>query len=100
MAERRGVHNEAVDELFDAILCLQSREDCYKLFEDLCTIKEVNDMAQRLRAAKMLLGGSTYEQIVKSAEISTATISRINRCIQYGAGGYREVIERAEKRKR
>ena len=58
-------------------------------------MKELSDMAQRLQVAKFLLDGSTYEQIVKTAEISTATISRINRCIQYGSGGYRETIEKA-----
>ena len=62
--------------------------------EDLCTVKEISDMAQRLEAAKLLLGGRTYDQIVKEVEISTATISRINRCIQYGTGGYQSVIEK------
>ena len=57
-------------------------------------------MAQRLEAAKLLLGGSTYDQIVKAVEISTATISRINRCIQYGSGGYRDTIEKVEARRR
>lgn len=92
--ERNARRNELTDALFDAILSLESREECYSFFEDLCTVKEVSDMAQRLQAAKMLLDGNTYEQIVKAAEISTATISRINRCIQYGAGGYRKTIER------
>ncbi len=94
MAEHNGIQGAATDALFDAILTLETREDCYKFFEDLCTIKEVSDMAQRLEAAKMLLGGATYEQIVKQVAISTATISRINRCIQYGEGGYRATIEK------
>lgn len=94
MAETRPRRNEATDALFDAILCLETREECYNFFEDLCTVKEISDMAQRLEAAKRLLDGSTYDQIVKEVEISTATISRINRCIQYGAGGYREIIGR------
>lgn len=98
MAERGSVHNAATDALFEAILCLENKEDCYKFFEDLCTIKELNDMAQRLQAAKMLLDGKTYEQIVKTVEISTATISRINRCIQYGPGGYHEIIERTKQK--
>lgn len=98
MAERGNVHNPATDALFEAILCLENTDDCYKFFEDLCTIKEINDMAQRLQAAKMLLDGKTYEQIVKKVEISTATISRINRCIQYGAGGYREIIEKTKQK--
>ena len=87
-----------IDELFKAILSLKDEEDCYRFFADLCTIKELADMAQRLDAAKMLLDGRTYEQIVKEVEISTATISRINRCIQYGAGGYRDVIAKTRKK--
>ena len=84
MAEKNSRRNETTDALFDAILSLESREECYAFFEDLCTVKEISDMAQRLQAAKLLLDGATYEQIVKAVEISTATISRINRCIQYG----------------
>ena len=87
MAEKNPRRNETIDALFDAILSLETREECYDFFEDLCTVKEISDMAQRLEAAKLLLDGSTYEQIVKTVEISTATISRINRCIQYGTGG-------------
>ena len=81
MAEKNSRRNETTDALFDAILSLESREECYAFFEDLCTVKENSDMAQRLQAAKLLLDGATYEQIVKAVEISTATISRINRCI-------------------
>ncbi len=92
MAEKNSRKNETIDALFDAILSLETREECYQFFEDLCTVKEISDMAQRLEAAKLLLNGRTYDQIVREVEISTATISRINRCIQYGTGGYREVI--------
>ena len=95
MAEKNSRRNQTTDALFDAILSLRTREECYNFFEDLCTVKEISDMAQRLEAAKMLLDGSTYDQIVKAVEISTATISRINRCIQYGTGGYRATIEKA-----
>ena len=91
MTEKNSRKNETVDALFDAILSLESREECYAFFEDLCTVKEISDMAQRLEAAKLLLGGRTYDQIVKEVEISTATISR---CIQYGTGGYQSVIEK------
>ena len=94
MTEKNSRKNETVDALFDAILSLESREECYAFFEDLCTVKEISDMAQRLEAAKLLLVGRTYDQIVKEVEISTATISRINRCIQYGTGGYQSVIEK------
>ena len=98
MAEKNPRRNETIDALFDAILSLETREECYDFFEDLCTVNEISDMAQRLEAAKLLLDGSTYEQIVKTVEISTATISRINRCIQYGTGGYRQTIEKVREK--
>ena len=98
MAEKNPRRNETIDALFDAILSLETREECYDFFEDLCTVKEISDMAQRLEAAKLLLDGSTCEQIVKTVEISTATISRINRCIQYGTGGYRQTIEKVREK--
>ena len=94
MADKNPRRNPTTDALFDAILSLETREECYNFFEDLCTVKEISDMAQRLEAAKLLLGGSTYDQIVKAVEISTATISRI---IQYGSGGYRDTIEKVQK---
>ena len=99
MAEHQPRRNKTTDALFDAILSLETREECYLFFEDLCTVKEISDMAQRLEAAKLLLSGNTYDQIVRTVEISTATISRINRCIQYGSGGYRNVIEKLEGNK-
>ena len=100
MTDKNPRRNALTDSLFDAILSLRDREECYRFFDDLCTVKEISDMSQRLEAAKLLLEGKTYEQIVKSAEISTATISRINRCIQYGAGGYQTIIERMQKPER
>ena len=100
MTDKNPRRNALTDSLFDAILSLRDREECYRFFDDLCTVKEISDMSQRLEAAKLLLAGKTYEQIVKSAEISTATISRINRCIQYGAGGYQTIIERMQKPER
>ena len=99
MTEKNSRKNETVDALFDAILSLESREECYAFFEDLCTVKEISDMAQRLEAAKLLLGGRTYDQIVKEVEISTATISRVNRCLKYGKDGYITILERLERRK-
>lgn len=94
MPEQKKLKNPTTEALFHAILKLETMEDCYVFFEDLCTMKELGDMAQRLEAAKMLLKGYTYDQIVKKVEISTATISRINRCIQYGTGGYKMAMER------
>ena len=86
--------------LFQAVLALKNEEECAAFFADLCTMKELADMSQRLQAAEMLLEGKTYEQIVKNAEISTATISRINHCIQYGNGGYRTVLRRLAAKRR
>ena len=83
--------------LFQALLSLQNEEECEAFLRDLCTMKELADMAQRLEAAEMLLQGNTYEQIVKSVRMSTATLTRINQCIQYGSGGYRTVVSRLQK---
>lgn len=96
MADKSFRRNPDTNALFRAILSLESVEECYDFFEDLCTMKELADMTQRVRVARMLLEGNTYEQIVKKVEISTATISRINRCIQYGSGGYEKVLARME----
>lgn len=98
MPEQKKLKNPTTEALFHAILKLETMEDCYVFFEDLCTMKELGDMAQRLEAAKMLLKGYTYDQIVKKVEISTATISRINRCIQYGNGGYALIINRLKEK--
>lgn len=100
MPVRNIMDSPEVDELFQTIRMLDNAEECRNFFEDLCTVKELRDMAQRLHAAKMLLAGATYEQIQQQVEISTATISRVNRCIQYGAGGYETMLGRlAEKPK-
>lgn len=99
MPDRMKRKTRAMDELFRAVLELKNVQECYDFFEDLCTMKELADMAQRIEAAQMLLAGKTYEQIVKEVEISTATISRINRCIQYGTGGYEMILERLKEPK-
>ena len=83
-----------VDLLFEAILTLKTREDCYAFFEDVCTIKEVQDMAQRFNTAILLRKGENYNTISREVGVSTATISRVNRCLVYGANGYSTVIER------
>lgn len=80
--------------LFDAILSLKTEKDCIEFFEDLCTIKELNDMHDRLEVAQCLIEGDTYETISKKTKMSSATISRVNRCIQYGSGGYRKILSR------
>lgn len=85
---------EETDALFDAILRLKSREECYRFFEDLCTIPEVKSLSQRWMVAKLLDEGTTYQDIAGSLAASTATISRVNRALSYGAGGYRLIIDR------
>lgn len=99
MPEHAVLESAQVNALFDAILKLENKEECREFFQDLCTVKELADMAQRIEAARMLLAGRTYEQIVKEVEISTATISRINRCIQYGSGGYAKILGRCAPEK-
>lgn len=89
------LHRNDVDELFEAILTLKNIEDCYLFFEDICTVKELLDIAQRLRAAKMLAEGANYTEVSRETGMSTATISRVNKCLNYGDGGYRTVLERA-----
>ena len=91
------LHNKEVDTLFKAILSLNSVEECYKFFEDACTIKEVLEIAQRLKAAKMLTDGVNYAVISKETGMSTATISIVNRCLEYGNGGYAMILERLAK---
>ena len=85
-----------MDELFEGVLSLTSVEECYNFFEVLCTITELRAMAQRFQVAKMLDDGQTYSDIVKETGASTATISRVNKCLIYGTDGYRMVLDRAK----
>lgn len=82
------------DRLFDAILTLRTVDECYRFFEDLATVGEIKALAQRLEVAKMLDAGMTYEDIVAATGASTATISRVKKCLHYGADGYRIALER------
>ena len=91
------LHTPDVDRLFKAILSLETVEDCYNFFEDACTVKEILDIAQRLKAAEMLKNGENYVVVSKTTGMSTATISRVNKCLEYGSGGYKKVIEKLEK---
>ena len=88
------LRSESVDRLFEVIAGLQNKEDCYRFFEDVCTIKEIQDMAQRFDVALLLDEGVNYQQIAKEVGVSTATISRVSRCLNYGSGGYQEAIEK------
>ena len=90
----RKLQNDATDSLFKAILALDNIEECYCFFEDLCTISEIKAMAQRLEVAKMLKDNHVYADIVQKTGASTATISRINRCLNYGSDGYQMVLKR------
>ncbi|HLS89037.1 MAG TPA: YerC/YecD family TrpR-related protein [Sphingobacteriaceae bacterium] len=92
------LRSPAVDRLFDAILGLRDREECYRFFYDLCTIGEIRTMAHRLRAAEMLAAGATYEEIQGATGMSSATVSRIRRFLEYGADGYVMVLERLAER--
>ena len=82
------------DNFFKAVLTLKSLDEAHKFFEDVCTVKEMLDISQRLKAAKMLASGAVYADISAETGMSTATISRVSKCLEYGAGGYRAVLER------
>ncbi len=86
--------NKQTDELFSSMLLLKSVEDCYRYFEDLCTIQEVRDLSQRLQIAKALDAGGSYQSAIEKTGVSTATIGRVKRCLNYGAGGYRLILDR------
>jgi len=90
----KNLESTANDHLFDAILSLETREECYKFFEDVCTIKELNAISQRFEVAKMLREKRTYLDIAEKTGASTATISRVNRSLNYGNDAYDMVFER------
>jgi TrpR-related protein YerC/YecD len=85
------------DELFAAILSLESEEECYRFFEDLMTIKELQAVTQRWQVARMLDEKNTYGEIEAATKASAATISRVNKCLQYGAGGYTAILKRTKE---
>ena len=98
----KKIRTDAVNELFDAVLCLKDREECYKFFEDVCTVNELLSLSQRFEVARMLVEKKTYQEIAERTGASTATISRVNRSLIYGNDGYELVFERigeAENRK-
>ena len=92
------LQSERVDLLAKAFLAMESVEDCYRLFEDLFTIREVQDLSSRMEIALMLRDKVTYNEIVEKTGASTATIGRVNRALNYGAGGYERVIQKLEKK--
>lgn len=91
------IRGRVLDQLFNSILTLETLEDCYIFFDDLCTVNELQSMAQRLEVARMLREGYTYHQIEADTGASTATISRVKRCLNYGNDGYKMALERLEK---
>lgn len=89
--------NTLTDKLFETIALISTPEECAAFFEDVCTIKEILDMAQRLETARLLESGMSYQKIAEKSGVSTATISRVNRCLNYGSGGYRMAIEKLKE---
>jgi TrpR-related protein YerC/YecD len=94
MAYSSKLKSEQTDGFFEAILSLETMEECYRFFEDICTIKEIQAIAQRLEVAKQLKENKTYNEIEVATGASTATISRINRSLNYGADGYKLIFKK------
>lgn len=93
----KKIKTSAVDHLFEAILCLESKEECYSFFEDLCTVNELLSLSQRFEVATMLRDHKTYLEIAEKTGASTATISRVNRSLNYGSDGYELIFGRMTK---
>lgn len=93
------MRDEQTDNLFRAVLSLNSIDECYAFFEDLCTVSELREMAKRLTAARMLNNNYIYSDISDKTGLSTATISRVNRCLKYGNDGYAEILRRLDRKK-
>jgi len=89
--------DDNIDFLFRALMTLETLEEYYEFFEDLCTVPELSEMSKRLRAADMLHQNNVYTHIAAETTLSTATISRVNRCLKYGSGGYKKVLEKLQK---
>ena len=87
----------SMDRLFRTFLNLETVDECYAYFEDLCTVKELEDMAQRLDAAVLLAEGASYQKIMEQVNISTATIGRVSKCLNHGTGGYKTAIEKLKE---
>ena len=97
MSREPIIKNNSIDELYKAIISIDNVQECYTFFEDLCTITEIQAMAQRYYVALMLEQGVTYNKIAKETGASSATISRVNRALNYGAGGYKSIIHKVRK---
>ncbi|WP_058302858.1 YerC/YecD family TrpR-related protein [Gorillibacterium timonense] len=93
----KKLNDKSIDQLFEAVLTLKDIEECYTFFDDLCTVNEIQSLAQRLEVARMLRKGNTYNQIEAETGASTATISRVKRCLNYGNDGYKMALERLDR---
>ena len=93
------ISSDSLSRLYQVILELQTVEECYDFFEDLCTIKELKDLSQRLEVAFLLDRGLSYQAVAAETGVSSATICRVKKCLDYGSGGYRRAIDRAETKK-
>jgi TrpR-related protein YerC/YecD len=93
------IRGKELDQLFNAVLSLQDKEECYRFFDDLCTINEIQSLSQRLEVARMLQDGKTYHKIETETGASTATISRVKRCLNYGNDAYQMVLDRVDEGK-
>ena len=91
----RKITNEIIDEMYELIVSLKTVDDCRDLFGDMCTNKEIEQMAQRIKAARLLLDGKTYNQVIEETDISSATLSRVSRCVQYG-NGYSKLLKQSD----
>ncbi len=94
-----NIRSKSIDRLFETILNLETVEECYAYFEDICTIKELQDMAQRLDTAVLLNEGANYQQITNDIGVSPATIGRVSKCLKYGSGGYKNALDKLKKEK-
>ncbi|MBM7650182.1 TrpR-related protein YerC/YecD [Bacillus ectoiniformans] len=91
------LRGKELDQLFKAVLSLRDLDECYRFFDDLCTVNEIQSLAQRLEVARMLQEGKTYHKIETETGASTATISRVKRCLNYGNDAYKEVLDRVKE---
>ena len=90
----KELRSENTDRLFEAIMKMRNKDELYDFFEDICTVKEVKDMSQRFEVACLLNNGMSYQKVSELTNVSSATISRVKRCLDYGSGGYLKAIER------
>ena len=99
MSSDERLHDSLTDALFEAVLLLRDKDECYRFFEDIATIAEIKALAQRLQVAKMIQRNETYTAIAEATGVSTATISRVKRCLNFGADGYQLILRRLQEQK-